>query len=295
MIWTLPVFVGLAALIYMALPERRVKRERLGIERERASLSKSVDSALERHGKRAGMVHALNLAGMDVEPGVLVLRVLLFTALATVLGLLISPWLALAGLVAPTLVARQWVTSKARRRQERFAAQLPDVLQLLIAALRSGLSLNQALEAVVTEAEEPMRSEIDYMLAETRVGKSLDVAMRSTAARMVSKDLEWVAGAVAINRETGGNLADVLENVNETLRGRYRLRRQIKTLTAEGRMSVKVLTGIPIAVFVGRAIFDSSFRDVMFHGAGPFLLAYGAVSLLIGWLVVSRIVRLKGV
>ena len=132
MIWTLPIFLGLAALIYMALPGRRVKRERLGIERERKSLSKSVDAALERHGKRAGMAHALNLAGMDVEPGVLVLRVLLFTALATILGLLISPWLALVGLIAPTLIARQRVTSKAHNRQERFAAQLPDVLQLLI-------------------------------------------------------------------------------------------------------------------------------------------------------------------
>ena len=112
-------------------------------------------------------------------------------------------------------------------------------------------------------------------------------AMKATAQRMASADLEWVASAVDINRETGGNLAEVLENVTGTVRGRYRLRRQIKTLTAEGRMSVKVLTGLPIAIFVGRSLFDSSFRDVMFHGFGPLLLAYCAVSLTLGWLVVS--------
>ena len=80
------------------------------------------------------------------------------------------------------------------------------------------------------------------MLAETRIGVDCRTAMRATAQRMASTDLEWVASAVEINREAGGNLAEVLANVNGTIRGRYRLRRQIKTLTAEGRMSVKVLT-----------------------------------------------------
>jgi tight adherence protein B len=112
---------------------------------------------------------------------------------------------------------------------------------------------------------------------------------------MASADLEWIASAVEINRDAGGNLAEVLSNVNDTVRGRFRLRRQIKTLTAEGRISVKVLTGLPIAIFIGRSIIDSSFRDVMYHGSGPLLLAYGAASLTIGWLVVSRMIRVKGV
>jgi tight adherence protein B len=112
---------------------------------------------------------------------------------------------------------------------------------------------------------------------------------------MASADLEWIASAVELNRDAGGNLAEVLSNVNDTVRGRFRLRRQIKTLTAEGRISVKVLTGLPIAIFIGRSIIDSDFRDVMYHGAGPLLLAYGAVSLTIGWLVVSRMIRVKGV
>ena len=156
---------------------------------------------------------------------------------------------------------------------------MPDVLQLLISALRSGFSLPQALDALIQEADEPARSEFERMLAETRVGQDLATAMKATAERMGSADLGWVASAVDINRETGGNLAEVLENVTGTLRERYRLRRQVRTLTAEGRMSAKVLTGLPIVIFVGRTLLDGEFRDVMFHGYGPLLLAYGAVSL----------------
>jgi len=288
-------FVGFASLAFMAFPGRRVSKQRLGIEREKLSLSKSMDGFLSRRGKRQALANALNLAGIETEPGLFVLRVLLATVALAVLGLAVGPVFALIGLVAPVIVAHLLVKSKGRKRQEAFAAQLPDVLQLLITSLRSGHSLPQAFDAVVAEAEEPARAEFDRMLAETRIGVEFHVAMRSTAQRMASADLEWVASAVEINREAGGNLAEVLSNVNDTVRGRYRLRRQIKTLTAEGRMSVKVLTGLPVAIFTVRSIIDSNFRDVMFHGFGPLLLAYGAVSLTLGWLVVSRMIRVKGV
>jgi tight adherence protein B len=288
-------FVGSASLILMAFPGRRVSKKRLGIEREKVSLSQSMDDFLDRRGKHQALAHALNLAGIEAEPGLFALRVVLATVVMVILGLLVGPVFALVGLVAPVLVAHMVVKSKGRKRQEAFAAQLPDVLQLLISSLRSGHSLPQAFDSVVLEAEEPARLEFDRMLAETRFGVEFHTAMRATARRMASTDLEWIASAVEINRDAGGNLAEVLSNVNDTVRGRFRLRRSIKTLTAEGRISVKVLTGLPITIFVVRSIIDGSFRDVMFHGFGPLLLAYGAVSLTLGWLLVSRMIRVKGV
>jgi tight adherence protein B len=293
-LWVGVLFVGLATLVFLAMPRRQVSRERLGIARERMSISRSMDAFLARRGKREDLAHALNLAGIETEPGQFALRVLLASVLLCIVGLLISPLAALIGLAVPAVVSRLAIKSKGRKRQEAFATQLPEVLQLLISSLRSGHSLPQALDAMVREADDPARAEFDRMLAEARVGVDIHVAMRSMAHRMSSSDLEWVASAVEINRETGGNLADVLENVNETIRGRYRLRRQIRTLTAEGRLSAKVLTGLPIAIFVVRSLFDSNFRDVMYHGYGVMLLTYGAISLTIGWLVVSRIVRVKG-
>ena len=119
--------------------------------------------------------------------------------------------------------------------------------------------------------------------------------MKATAERMGSADLGWVASAVDINRETGGNLAEVLENVTRTLRERSRLRRQVRTLTAEGRMSAKVLTGLPITIIVGRTMFDSKFRDVMYHGYGLMAMGYCVLSMAIGWVWVQKIITVKGV
>ena len=289
------IFAGLVGLFWMAVPTHRVKRARLGIERQPFNPGKAVGDLLERHGKRSGLAQALNLAGMSTEPGTFALRVALGSLLIGILALVLGgPLFALIGLVVPALVARAVVAGKGRRRREAFAAQLPDVMQLLIAALRSGFSLPQALDAVVQEADEPARSEFEQMLADTRIGVDLGTAMKATAQRMESQDLEWVASAVDINRETGGNLAEVLANVTGTIRGRYRLRRHIKTLTAEGRMSIKVLTGLPILIILGRSLFDGSFQRVMWHGYGVVVLSYCAVTLTLGWLWVRKIIAVKG-
>ena len=125
-------FVGSASLILMAFPGRRVSKKRLGIEREKVSLSQSMDDFLDRRGKRQALAHALNLAGIETEPGLFALRVVLATVVMVILGLLVGPVFALIGLVAPVIVAHMVVKSKGRKRQEAFAAQLPDVLQLLI-------------------------------------------------------------------------------------------------------------------------------------------------------------------
>ncbi len=288
-------FTGLAALFCMAMPTQRVKRSRLGIERESFSLSRSVDGLLDRHGKRSGLAHALNLAGMAVDPGTFVLRVSLGALVTGLVGLaFVGPVLALVLFVAVAFIARLMLRSKGQKRQEAFAEQLPDVLQLLISALRSGFSLPQALDALIQEADEPARSEFERMLAETRVGQDLATAMKATAERMGSADLGWVASAVDINRETGGNLAEVLENVTGTLRERHRLRRQVRTLTAEGRMSAKVLTGLPIAIIVARTLFDSKFRDVMYHNYGLMAMGYCVLSMAIGWIWVHKIITVKG-
>ena len=135
-----------------------------------------------------------------------------------------------------------------RKRRAAFEAQLPDVLQLLITSLRSGYGLQQALDAVVSEADEPARTEFLHVLAEARMGRDLIESLRSLAQRMQSVDLEWVTAAIDINRETGSNLGEVLEKVGATIRERQQVRRQIRTLTAEGRLSAVVITGMPVAL-----------------------------------------------
>ena len=144
--------------------------------------------------------------------------------------------------IAVGLVVRFYVRRPRHKRQGAFADQLPDVLQLVTTALRSGYGITQALESVAEEAEEPARSEFAHVLVESRLGRDLSDSLHALAHRMESKDLEWVVSAIDINRETGGNLSEILHKVGATVRERGRIDRQVRTLTAEGRLSARILT-----------------------------------------------------
>src|SRR4051812_22427011 len=120
------LFVGFASLISMAFPGRRVDKTRLGIEPEKLTLSTSMNAFLDRRGKRQALAHALNLAGIETDPGLFALRVVLASTVLAILGLLVGPVFAVIGLVAPAIVARTVAKSKGRKRQEAFTAQLAD-------------------------------------------------------------------------------------------------------------------------------------------------------------------------
>src|SRR5207344_493109 len=167
------------------------------------------------------------LASVTTEPGTFVLRVGVASILLALVSLVISPILSLVLLFAPALVVKSWVGTKARKRQAAFADQLPNFLRSLVMSLRSGFGLSQAMESAAQESQEPLRGEIERVQAEVRMGRSLSEAMHSLSQRMKNSDLEWVVGAIDINRETGGNLSDILATVNDTIRDRQRIQRKV--------------------------------------------------------------------
>jgi tight adherence protein B len=287
------IFVALFILVSMAFPGRHVPRSRLGIERSHLSLSTSVEAALERHGRRRGLAQALSLAGISVTPGQFVLRVAVVSILLAILGLLAHPVVALALLVAPTLVARTWVGYKAGKRRAAFAQQVPDFLRSLVMSLRTGFGIAQALDAAAEESPQPMRAEIERVLAEVRVGRSLSEAMSGLSERMDNQDLEWVVGAIDINREAGGNLSDILATVDSTLRERARLQRKIKTFTAEGRLSAKILTATPFLFALWQWRAHPEGFSALFSGAGWIVIVFCAALLAVGWLWIKRVITIK--
>ena len=125
-------------------------------------------------------------------------------------------------------------------------AALPDTLQLMAGSLSAGYSMPQAVDTVVREANPPISTEFNRALVETRLGVDLEDALDGIADRMESVDFAWVVMAIRIQREVGGNLAEVLTTVAATLRERERLRRQVQVLSAEGRLSAWILGGLPI-------------------------------------------------
>ncbi len=152
------------------------------------------------------------------------------------------------GVLAGWLGMRLALSLRIRRRRAAFDDQLPTVLQLVAGSIQTGLSLAQGLDTVVREDTQPAAGEFARALAETRIGADLADALDNVAARLGSADLRWVVMAIRIQRETGGNLAEVLRNTVATMRERAYLRRQVRTLSAEGRLSAYVLLGMPIVV-----------------------------------------------
>ena len=141
------------------------------------------------------------------------------------------------------------VQTVARRERVKFENQLPDTLNLISTSLRAGYSLLQALEAVASESPEPTGREFGRAINETRLGRSPVDSLKDIAERMQSVDFDWAVLAISIQREVGGNLAEVLQTAAETMLHRNRLRREMKALTAEGRISAIVLSALPILLF----------------------------------------------
>lgn len=192
----------------------------------------------------------LESAGVSVRSGEFVV----LSVVAFVVGAVIGAALLRAGLLGlivgaacgmgPTVALRMSL----RRRTEKMREQLPDVLTVLASSLRAGHSFMQALDSVAREIPQPAATEFQRVVAEIRLGRPIDDALEALAIRVGSPDFKWAVLAVNIQREVGGNLAEILDNVADTLRERAMMRRQIKVLTAEGRLSAWVLVALPIAI-----------------------------------------------
>jgi len=198
------------------------------------------------------------------------------------------------GGVLAWLAFRMFIKIKTSRRAAAFADQLPDMLQLVSGSLRSGFSLNQSVTAVVREGTEPMASEISRTLTETRLGSELEDALDRLADRMQSPDLHWVVMAVRISREVGGNLAEVLLNTVATMRERAQIRGQIRVLSAEGRISARILIALPFLLGGYFLLFNPNYMHPLFTTAiGLVLLVSGAVLLVIGSFWITRLVKIE--
>jgi tight adherence protein B len=160
-------------------------------------------------------------------------------------------------------------------------------------SLRAGFGLTQAMEAAVSEAKDPIHDEVERVLAEVRMGRSLSEAMTRLAERMGSEDLEWIIGAIEITRETGGNLSEILATVNTTIRERGRLQRKVSALTAEGLFSAKILTAAPFLFALWQWRAHPEGFSWFTTGTGLLvIIALGALMTL-GWFWIKRVVTIK--
>jgi tight adherence protein B len=179
-------------------------------------------------------------------------------------------------------------------RRRKFTSLLPDTLQLLSGSLRAGYSLLQGVEAVSQEVENPMGAELRRVLAEARLGRPLEEALDDCAQRMGSPDFSWAVMAIRIQREVGGNLAELLQTVGETMVARERLRREIRTLTAEGRMSAIIVGILPVGLGIMLYVLNPTYMSVLFHDTmGQVFIIGAVVAAIIGFAWMSKIIKIE--
>jgi tight adherence protein B len=217
--------------------------------------------------------------------------------LSSVVGLLLGAGNLVVGLIFMALGAiGPWfyLGFRRSRRKKKFERALPDTLQLMSGSLAAGLSLAQSIDTIVRDGMEPVTSEFRKVLVETRLGLSLETALQGVAERFQSKDFAWVVMAINIQRQVGGNLAELLDTVAGTIREREYMRRQVAALAAEGKLSAMVLGGLPPAFLLYLLLANRSYVMVLFtRPIGWAMLGFGAVILSVGIFWMSRVVKVE--
>jgi len=237
----------------------------------------------------------LQVAGLPFRPAEwLVFRLSVAMTLGT-LCLWLFPNLAfVAGFVLGWAALSIYARVRANVRRRRFAEDLADTLQLVAGSLRSGFSLAASLDAASQHAREPVAGEIKRALARTRVGANLEDGLDEVGKRMRSQDFGWIALAIRIQREVGGNLAEILTSTVETVRERFYIKRQVKTLSAEGRLSVYILIALPFLVGAWAAWRNPEYTSLLWTTTmGLAMLGVGAVLMTAGWFWMRAIVRIE--
>jgi tight adherence protein B len=235
-------------------------------------------------------------AGLNITPA----EYLLIRIGATALGILIGLFrfgisfgpliLGAVGFIIPPLVVRYLQ----RRRRDLFNAQLAGMLQLLSNSLKTGYAIDRALETVATKSPPPVSTEFERVTTEIALGTSVEDALSGLLLRIDSPDLEFIVTAILLHVRVGGNLAEVLDNISDTLRDRLQTKRDMAVLTAQSRASATIITGLPILLALGLYIFvPGYFAPMTSTVIGYVLLGIAGFLILVGNLLITRMTALE--
>lgn len=261
-----------------------------------AAIVDAVGTIAQRRGLTDYATHRLEAAGLPLRASeYMTIHLFAVIGLGVLTQLLVGSFALSAVVILLTtmapLIAIDIATDKRRRR---FDEQLPDVLSMIAGSLRGGWGIQQAIGLAAQESPPPMGPELRRVETETRLGLPLERALQSMADRVGSADFEAAVGAIAIQREVGGNLAEVLDLVARTVREREAMRRQVKALTAEGRLSAWILIALPFVITAILLITSPSYLVPMFTSVpGIAMLLVGAVLLIIGSIWLYRVTKIE--
>jgi tight adherence protein B len=268
-----------------------------------------LNKVVEQRNFGANLLRDLGAADLKLKPseflaiwaGTTVGVPVVMFILGFVIPSLQSPFILLIGLLLGFLAPRFWLGRRKSSRLSAFNKQLPDTITLIANALRAGSSFLQAIELVVRESRPPISIEFGRVIREVNLGLPFDTAMENMVKRVKSEDFELMATAINIQHQVGGNLAEILDSIAFTIRERVRIKGEIRTLTAQQRMSGYVVGGLPIAlalfIFIAApTFFDPMFQkppDVVGIPLGVILIGLGGIMMAVGFFFIRKIVDIE--
>lgn len=246
-------------------------------------------------GLHAGLRERLVRAGWALRPAEFLLALAgLAVLVAGVVLVALGAVAALLAAVATPLAVLLVLSARADAYANKIDRQLPDALGQMAAAMRAGHSLLQALQSVAGQAPAPLGGELSRVINETRVGRPLDEALLALGERVGSLDLRWSVRAMLIQRRTGGKLADILEVLAEFMRDREEVRREVRALTADGRVSAIVLLALPFVVLAAILVLRPGYlTPLITEPAGRLMSLAAAGGMVLAWLLIRRIVKVE--
>ena len=220
----------------------------------------------------------------------LIASILLASMVAVRLPLLAGLGAALAVFILPLL----YFSHRRKKRLNKLVAQLPDVFELLSQALRAGHSLASGMQVVGNEMPEPAGTEFSRVFHEQNLGLKVEEALSNLADRMNVLDVRFFVTAVLIQRQTGGDLAEVLDKISSVIRERIKLHGTVQALTAEGRLSGYVLLALPFLVFAAMLKINYEYAALLWeHPTGQMMAMFAVVSMIMGWVMIKKIINIK--
>jgi tight adherence protein B len=242
----------------------------------------------------------INVIFEQADTSLTISKMMLYSMICAVVGAMIGLFLrqhfSLIPLIALTtgFIPMSWVLFRRKLRLKRFAAQLPEAMEMLSRALRSGQSMGFGFNMVASELGQPICKEFNRVFEEQNLGIPMDQSLREMCERIPNLDLKFFVTAVILQRQTGGDLAEILDKIGELIRDRFRIWGQVQALTGEGRLSGIVLLALPFALFLAVYVLNPKYLMTLFTDPlGTKMLVVAIVMQLVGALVIRKIVNIK--
>ena len=274
--------------------EEREERE----ETLSAVTGRAVDlagQAVEAMDRKRSLGVLLDRAQIPMRPGEFVIVIIAASlGLGAVLMLVFGHLLmAGAGMMAGPLVAARIVRRRVSKRSKAFSAQLPDALSLVASSLSAGHTFLRAVQMMCEESPPPLSEEFSRLVAETRLGDNVTEALGRMAERLQIRDLDMVVQAIRIQQTVGGRLADLFHTLSDVIRARDEVKREVLVLTAEGRMSAYVLSGLVPVLFLIMRVVNPAYLEPLYSGTGLFVLIGCGLLVIAGLFVILRMVKIE--